>query len=584
MEDTMKKFITIITIVTLLMMTVSNVMVVSAQEPTSEPTEEPTVEPTEEPTPEPTEEPTVEPTEEPTTEPTEEPTVEPTEEPTTEPTEEPTVEPTEEPTTEPTEEPTVEPTEEPTVGPAAALPGSFTTQIIAIANLETSGSPEAPALTLYDIDGTGTNTVSGIPVAYPGGVVFVRDSQLSDGRYAGVIQSSFQAAAAALTVNSTARTADAYMGFNAPATELFATLIFNKHSNWESTLICQNAGSSAANINAYLYKTGDTSPRVSLTATSVGANESVVWDIADDSTVQSQWPGGSGQYGFARFTSTNNIACIVDNQRMASPYVQSQYNAVPASYAGTELYSPLVFNGHGSSSTNQRGLKWNSGVSIVNTTSNAAYVTVTYTANTGYVATCTKTIAGNGSANWYTPEVASLGWSCTPNASLPWSYPGPTYGSIKLTSTQPVLALTNSNRYDSGEGLGAGYSNACSSPSVATNRLVCPLAFNKNAATDWVTGIRVANVGTVTTNVTWKMVRVNSDPSGSGKSVSITKTGIVPGAGESAYFPEESTALTNFEGVVFVEASNSSAKIAATSSNTNYNTLGAGAMYDCYNY
>ena len=39
--------------------------------------------------------------------------------------------------------------------------------------------------------------------------------------------------------------------------------------------------------------------------------------------------------------------------------------------------------------------------------------------------------------------------------------------------------------------LGAGFSSSLAVPGLATNRLACPLAFNKNAANDWVSGVRV---------------------------------------------------------------------------------------------
>jgi hypothetical protein len=462
------------------------------------------------------------------------------------------------------------------------LPGSFTSQIIAIANLLDSGAAETPALTLYNIDSSSDAVVSPMPSVYPGGVGFVTDGQIPTGRHAGVIESSFPAAAAVLTVNSSAGTADAYAGINVPSTELFATLIFNKHSNWESTLICQNTGATA-DITAELFKAGDTSPRVTLTAFNVPTNNSVVWDIADDDNVQIPWPGGIGEFGFARFSSSSAIACVVDNQRMASPHVQSQYGAVPPSYAGDELYSPLVFHGHGQSSSNSKGLKWNSGVSFVNTSGSSANVTIVYSADNGYIATCTRTIPGNGSANWFMPSVQELGWSCSPDSSLPWSYPGPTFGSIEVNASQPVLALNNSNRYD-GSTLGAGFSSSLAGPGVATGLVACPLAFNQNPTTDWVTGVRVVNVGDVTTNVTWTMVRAGANPGGSGNTATITASSVAPGEGASAYFPQEPGALSGFQGAVFVEASNASGLIAATSNSTNYTALGAGAQYECINY
>ncbi len=394
-----------------------------------------------------------------------------------------------------------------------------------------------------------------------------------------------------LNVNSTAKVADIYPGLsgNALAPVLYGTLIFNKHSNWESTFYCQNAGSSADTISVALYKTGEATPKVTLTSSSLSAGQGVKWDIADDATVQAAWAGGSGQFGYAKFSSNggNNIACVVDNVRMTSPYVQSLFQAVPSTgYSSTDLRAPLVFNGHGTSSKNQKGLKWLSSVSFVNPDSNSSTVTVTYTAYNGYTNTCTDTVAGNSSKNWYAPEVGIAGnafGNCT-GGPLSWSYPGPTYGSVRVTATGSVLGIVNYARYDTGVGLGAGYSSLASSPSLATNRAVCPLAFNKNTSTDWVTGIQAANVGGSATNDSFKMVRAGGDPTVVGNSTTISINSVGVNSLGVAYFPEQGTALSNFEGAVFVEASDSNAKIVVSSSNTNYNTLGAAALYDCINY
>jgi outer membrane biosynthesis protein TonB len=572
-----------------------------AAQPTEEPTEVATEEPTEEPTEAATEEPTEEPTEAATEEPTEAATEEPTEVPTEAATEEPTAVPTEAATEVPTAVPTEAATEEPTAIPEseaasndvsalAALPGTSTTKVIAVANLETSGSPEAPVLTLYDLT-TGTpSTVSSIPAAYPGGVVFITDSLLPTGAYGGVLQSSFQAAAAALAVNSTAKAADAYPGFgsSAVAQTLYGPYIFNRHSTWESLLYCQNAESGTATINAALYKVGESTPKVTLSA-QVDQNEVKMWDIADDATVQAAWPGGAGQFGYVVFSSpTNNIACVVDNQRMSSPYVQSQYNAVPDTYAGTDLRLPLVFNGHGTSSSNKRLLKWNSGVALINRNGGPANVSVTYRSG-ALTHVCTTQILAGGMANWYAPEMGTgtgsgIGWTC-PSGAMPWSSPGPTLGAITVASDVPVLSIANGNRYDAKAKLGAGFSGLAGTAGNATYRAVCPMAFNKNRNTDWITGINVANVGTSgTTNVTVKMVRANVDPAGAGNNTTITLSNVAAGTMQNAYFPDIAGALTNFEGAAFVEATDPSAKIVANSSSTSYNTLSAAADYDCINY
>jgi hypothetical protein len=110
------------------------------------------------------------------------------------------------------------------------------------------------------------------------------------------------------------------------------------------------------------------------------------------------------------------------------------------------------------------------------------------------------------------------------------------------------------------------------------------LAFNKSPSSDWVTGIRVANVNSAgSTTVTWKLVRADENPSITGNFSTIQKS-IDAGAGKSAYFPLESQALLDFEGAVFVEAQNATDKILATSVNSHFGNIDSVAMYDCINY
>jgi hypothetical protein len=504
-------------------------------------------------------------------------------------------EPTGEEVIEPVEE-VVEPVVEPAevvvaddVDTAASLPGNFTSQIIAVANLNATGAQEAANLNLDEINGSKTGSASSN--VFPGGVNFIRDTNLTEnGSFSGILSSNFPAAAAVFTVNSVARTADAYPGLsgNLLAPTLYATRIFNKHANFESTLICQNAGGGPTNILFELFRDGDTTPRATVTKANVAAGESVLVDMADDTAVQAAWPGGQGQLGFAKFSNSANvnIACIIDSQRMAQPHVQTQFNAVPTALAGTELYMPLVFHGHGVSSANQKGLKFNTGISIVNVSPTPANVRVQFTTTSGFQITCSTSIPVNGGTNWYTPEVPAAGWTC--DKAMQWSYPGPSIGAVKLTSDpgQNVIALANSNRYDpNASNLGAGYSSVASAPSAATSQVVCPLAFNKNAANDWVTGVRVVNLNTTgNVNVTFRMIRAGGDPSVATNVASIPRTGIAPGASDNVYFPETAGALANFEGAVFITAGNTTDKIAATSSSTNYTGLGSAALYDCLNY
>jgi hypothetical protein len=427
-----------------------------------------------------------------------------------------------------------------------------------------------------------------MPSVYPGGVGFVTDGQIPTGRHAGVIESSFPAAVVALTVNASAGTADAYPGISEPANELFGTLIFNKHFNWESTLTCQNTGGGPTSITAILYKAGDTSPKVTLTANNVEANNSVIWDIADNSTVQSQWPGGNGEFGYAKFTSANGIACVIQNDKIVSgQYVSSQFQAVPASYESDELFAPVIFNGHGSSKKNVYANKWISGISIVNQSGGDANISVTYTGDNGtYTHTCTRTLGGGSSITWYAPEMgtgsgAGAGWNC-PSGTIQW-VSGTTFGSAKVTASgSDVLVIGNSNKYDIG-GLGSiGYSGLAATSSVASPKAICPLAFNLNPNDNYASGIPVVNMGNGPTTVTLEMVRADVNPALSGNSTEFT-CNLDAGKSCSIYFPEESTALKNFQGAVFVEST--SQPVAVQSSTTNYSSsINAGVLYDCINY
>ncbi|MDM8520992.1 hypothetical protein QUF64_13165 [Anaerolineales bacterium HSG6] len=489
------------------------------------------------------------------------------------------------------------------VNPSGSLNGTFTTNVIAIANLAESGSASSPALQLYNIsDGAEASNIASS--VYPSGVAFVDSSELSEGEFSGVLSSDFAAAVATLIVNNESKVADAYTGFGDAAinTDLVGTLIFNKHADFESVFYCQNAGSNAATITANLFKAGESSAKVTLISSPLEPGRAVKWDIADDNTVQTTWPGKTGEYGYATFSSAEKIACVVDNQRMVADYVQSLFSAVPtAGFSDTDLRIPLTFNSHGQSSANEKGIKWITGISIVNTNDTDATAKVTFTSATNWTHECSATVPANSSIAWEPNKAGVKGVfaDCGSAGAIPW--PNVTginysYGSVVIESSQPVLALANSNRYDSGAGLGAGYSSQGASPASATQKAACPIAYNKTPGTDWTTGIQAANVGSAATDISFTMVKANADPAGAGNSVTLTPagsnsfSGVAAGGsataqlfnGPTAAAPSVGNAIADFEGLVLV--SSSASNIAVSSSNTNYDGIGAGAMYDCINY
>jgi len=483
------------------------------------------------------------------------------------------------------------------VNPAGTMPGSYTADIIAVANLNTTGSAGAPDLSLSPIGGGTASSISGISV-FPGGVSFLDSSKISQGEYSGILSSDFTAAVAVLISNPTAHVADMYKGFNesAIATEVYATLIFNKHSNTESTFYCQNAGSTAADIKIDLYVDGVSTVKASKTFATVAAGTGIKWDIADDTTLQTTWPGGAKQFGYAKFTSANKIACVTSNERMIAPYLQTFHNAVPTTgYASKDLRIPLIYNGHGSSAVNTVDTKFISGISIVNPNAAEANVTVKYTSITGYTNNCTAKIAANGSTTWHARNAgtAALPAFTCPSGQLTWpNVTGSTYsvGSVVVESDQPVLALANSNKYDKNNttlgatGLGAGYSSQGVAPTAATTKIVCPLVLKSgDGNADWATGIQVANVGSSDTNVSFKLVKADSDPATAANVATKSLTAIKAGSSGNITLGTDGVVTAGWKGVVFIESSTTNA-IVASASSTSYNKAGDAALYDCINY
>jgi hypothetical protein len=495
------------------------------------------------------------------------------------------------------------------VEPESTLDGSFTTDVIAIANLGSAAG--TPNLSMYKII-DGTENTPAVGAISPGGVTFVNSSALAEGEWSGVLSSDFPAAVAVLISNGTAGVGDAYTGFgdDVTAKELVGTLIYNKHSSLESTFYCQNAGSAAATIKAELYKVGEATPKATIESSSLTVGRGVKWDVGDNSAIQTQWPGKQKEFGYVKFSSTENIACVVDNQRIATPGMQSIYSAVPQDtsmgatkgFAGKDLRIPLLFNGHGGSSDNaSRGTKWQGSINIVNVSAATANAEVKFTAiKGGYEQTCKTAIVAGSSVVWYAPQIGTgagtgADWTCTPDGALPWPNDANntySYGSAVITSDNPILAVVNSDRNDGGSAtvaaIAAGYTGQGISPDATTTKAACPLAYNKDANTSWVTGVQAANVGDAPTKISFKMVKAGTDPTVAGNTVTLESSADVPVGGlVTAYFPNPSdsisgTPFTDFEGAVFVESTSS--KIAVNNSTVSYVAASAGALYDCISY
>jgi hypothetical protein len=527
------------------------------EEPTADPTEEPTVEATEEPTVEATEEPTVEATEEPTVEPTEEPTVEPTEEPTVEATEEPTAEPTEEPTAEPTEEPTAEPTEEPTAEPTeveaagdigtSAVAGSWTTQYIGVANL--GAGPANITLQMFNIDG-GANPPDILKNNVDKSIVIL-SSELTDGRYSGVIQSSEPVAVGVIQANTQYKSGDMYLGVGNPSQTVVIPTLYKNSYGLVSSFYVQNAHSATQDITVYVYELGDvpnatySNARASRTY-NIQPNEAVAIDLGTSSHF-SGYAGGDGSSGFGFAVGADGnvavVSSIFQNRGTADTSSEMAFAGFGGAQEGTTIIVPLFY----------RNLSyWESGLNAVNrSTSSQTTITMQFVAAVdpqnapscpGGTYTYDITAQPGQVVNFYGPYLGVQGDTAGDDSPIPQGC----YGAATLTSSGgiPIVASVTNSRF----GFGSSYIVSGASLDAATTSAVIPLTFSGAfGSSAWSGGIDVYN------QTGGNRVRATFYASGSATGVNLgTSAALGAGASKNFYLPDLTTGKN--PGAVFIES------------------------------
>jgi len=378
----MKKLVILLVVLSLLM-PVSFLPVVLAQEPTVEPTEEPTAEPTEEPTVEPTEAPTAEPTEEPTVEPTEAPTAEPTEEPTVEPTEAPTPEPTEEPTVEPTEAPTPTPvptsTPVPTVepaGPHAAATYNTTTMFYA-QNVDTT--QQTLQVSIYTVDSS-TAIYNDSPTFNPGyAKVYDQGSMSLSGFTHGsaVIASGGPVAAVVLEKGmGSPNRFDTYASL--PSTEASASLalpqIMRNYRSlgyyWNNLIVIQNT-SSDTNANVTINFSAD------YAGNSANLNFSPIEPQTSEYINTSDLTSLGTFYGSATLTSNVPVVAMVNLQTDGSLLCYKGF-AGGATPGSGEIFTGLLYK-----HIQSYGYDYNSAIMVKDVSGSGSTVRVKYYPSSG---------------------------------------------------------------------------------------------------------------------------------------------------------------------------------------------------------
>jgi hypothetical protein len=467
------------------------------EEATPEPTEEVTAEPTEEATAEPTEEATAEPTEEATPEPTEEVTAEPTEEATAEPTEEATAEPTEEPTVEPTEEPTVEPTSEPVVESAGeieaqAYSGSFSSSV-AVQNVG-AGSTDitiqwykngAASACETTSDATTTGLQSGEARLYT-----PPEGSCGTGWTGSAVVSGGEPLAAIVsTMGSTGQLLSEYTGGGAPTTE---DIIIPQTNNveWDPLIGISNAGTDTANVTLRFLNRDGTEYDTYTPSGGIPAQSGIQVRVRD--VISGDWKGsisieqsGTAQPLYAVNKSEREIA--------AEPYpVSIAYEGWPVSAAKDEYIIPTVNKRMKSGNPNGQNMT----IGVVNPSStDTAAVTIEWFNNDGSEVTAAQ-------VSYNLDPLATRFETTRDNSSLP----APWSGFVKVTSTEPVIALAQPWVAVAGKTFYKAWAVFTPvDPNAGTTDAYAPSVYKQSSggsriSNGWNTNIVVVNLDTVDTN------------------------------------------------------------------------------------
>ena len=470
----MKKFLSVLLLLTLFSVVPIFKSSVLAQEPTAEPTDDIAIDAVQEPT----DEPTAEPTDEPTAEPTVEPTVEPTDEPTAEPTVEPTVEPTDEPTVEPTDEPTTEPTDEPIV----ELPEIVS--FVADPSVITLEASKVATTTLsWDVTGAVTTTLDGVVVTDLEQVVEVAGTTtfvLSAENEAGVVE-------AETVVSVVEATIDTAGDINAQATPLWLTnMAVMNISNSANQFSISYYNQSGATVNSLGYG----SPK------NLGAYASVRIPASD---INATTFSGSGV-----IEASGEIAAAVRVVDSANGSAFDMYSGASSLTAGTQLYVPIIHR--------MKNSGWYGLLSVQNTSSSdTANVTVKYRTRGSQTVVYSENFSLKPNAAHYSDMQNSQYNVLNTNSGIAnW------VGTVEIVSNNNVPLVAREVQSNISNNLRGVHESSLSSD--AGNKFFIPLVQGRSknkGGNGWTGYLLVMNVSNSPINVTAKFVKSNGTTSGS---------------------------------------------------------------------
>lgn len=336
---------------------------------------------------------------------------------------------------------------------------------------------------------------------------------LPDGAYAAIVNSDRQIAAIARTDWPTKGGAAIYSNV-IPDTDVTLPLVAKDYQNQCSLISIQNTNTqSTSQAVVDFFQAGSATSGLNRTY-SIGPGTSTTLRICDDDDFMANLP--SPFLGSVRVTSQDGVTkfgvqSFVDID--VSDKAVYAFEGVPSDQAANELFAPLFR----ASQNLGGGNVGDTGISIVNTESNAVDVTVTFYP------------AGGACPLAPVPQVVSIAAN---SSSVVWQGPGTPvtancYGSAKLTASNngKILAIVNDglNNYGAGKyNINAAAYNAVSIDQAGTT-VALPLfrtGHTKNAL--W-TGVSAMNVGAAAADMA---LSVTNAPTGVTSANAMTAPGV----------------------------------------------------------
>jgi hypothetical protein len=351
----------------------------------------------------------------------------------------------------------------------------------------------------------------------------IPDTELADGRYSVVIESSAKVVTIAnLVGQGSINFNGSYSGFDAGASPFYLPAIVYNYYGWYSLISVQNVGTDAADITVTITCNDGTVG--TLTATDVPVNTSYHFELKDPAFLPTGFTSSTKCNGSALVEADQDIVAV-DNQSVPSGGNTQSYSGVAA--GDPVIYVPALYNSY---------YGWNGSINIRMLGSADTTVTTTYSDSGS--SECDLTAAAPSCLLYMPTEHAGHG------------YFGATITSDTNAELVVVVNAANGAQAQTYNGVGGG-SGAVGIPSVM------------KAYYGWNTSFTCQNVGTVATALTISYDGFTSDE--------YDTTSLAAGETVEVFQPNETFLPNGHVGGATVTAVASGAEIACI---VNFNNAG----------